>query len=227
MEQELSNCPSADGTFLSSTFPNTHSLVDKPEKLTIKINFMRQLKILFISLLILIMNNSIAAQTKADSISIIFPKVLLINDKKQVLLSYDNNRKAFEVPSMGSIDGPISYKSYIDSAAKDMGIKYKKFRLGGLFTYIFPKEYSTFIRPYFVVKFTEYSNGQHLADSSYKWFSFTDAVKEIPYPASSKIVEKILFQPKTVWGATFEEFGYTNPVDKSKIKLREQTSKRV
>ena len=27
MEQELSNCPSADRTFLSSTFPNTHSLV--------------------------------------------------------------------------------------------------------------------------------------------------------------------------------------------------------
>jgi len=27
MEQKLSNCPSADGTFLSSTFPNTHSLV--------------------------------------------------------------------------------------------------------------------------------------------------------------------------------------------------------
>ena len=26
MEQELSNCPSADGTFLSSTFPNTCSL---------------------------------------------------------------------------------------------------------------------------------------------------------------------------------------------------------
>jgi len=26
MEQELSNCPSADGTFFSSTFPNTHSL---------------------------------------------------------------------------------------------------------------------------------------------------------------------------------------------------------
>jgi len=26
MEQELSNCPSADRTFLSSTFPNTYSL---------------------------------------------------------------------------------------------------------------------------------------------------------------------------------------------------------
>ncbi len=26
MEQEFSNCPSADRTFLSSTFPNTHSL---------------------------------------------------------------------------------------------------------------------------------------------------------------------------------------------------------
>ena len=26
MEQELGNCPSAEGTFLSSTFPNTYSL---------------------------------------------------------------------------------------------------------------------------------------------------------------------------------------------------------
>jgi hypothetical protein len=191
-----------------------------PEKPTMKINFMLQFKTIFISLFILLMSNCISAQSKADSISIIFPKVLVINNKKQVLLSYDNNRKAFEVPSMGTIDGPISYKSYIDSAAKDMGIKYTNFRLGGLFTYIFPKEYSTFIRPYFVVKFAEYANGQNLADSSYKWFSFTDAVNEIPYPASSKIVEKILFQSKTVWGATFEEFGYTNPVDKSKIKFK-------
>ena len=65
------------------------------------------------------MNNSLFAQTKADSISIIFPKVLLVNNKKQVLLSYYSDRKAFEVPSMGTIDGPISYKSYIDTTAKE------------------------------------------------------------------------------------------------------------
>lgn len=181
---------------------------------------MRQLKFALIVILTFAIKISLFAQTKADSISIIFPKVLVIKDKKQVLLYYDNNRKSYEVPSMGTIDGPISYKSYIDSTAKDMGIKYKNFRLGGLFTYIFPKEYSTYIRPYFVVKFSAYSNGQALADSSYKWFSFEDAIKEIPYPASSKIVEKVLLQPKTVWGATFEEYGYTNPVDKSKIKFK-------
>jgi len=182
---------------------------------------MGQLKLPFILLLIILSDNSnLIAQTKADSISIIFPKVLLINDKKQVLLGFDNNRKAFEVPSMGTIDGPISYKSYIDNTAKDMGVTYRSFRLGGLFTYIFPKEYSTYIRPYFVINFQSYTNGNSLADSSYKWFSFADAIKEIPYPASSRIVEKILFQPGIVWGATFEEYGYTNPVDKSKIKFK-------
>jgi hypothetical protein len=182
---------------------------------------MRLLKTaLFTALLIFAANSIIHAQTKADSISIVFPKVLVTNSKKQVLLYYDKRRKAYEVPSMGTIDGPISYKSYLDSMAKDMGIQYQNFRMGGLFTYIFPKEYSTFIRPYFVMKFTKYSNDAGLADASYKWFSYKDAVKEIPYPASALIVEKILFHPKTVWGATFEEYGYTNPVDRSKIKFK-------
>jgi hypothetical protein len=121
---------------------------------------------------------------------------------------------------MGVIDGPISYKSYIDSTAKDMGVTHQGFRLGGLFTYIFPNAYSTYLRPYFVVKFSGYVNGKNLNDSSYQWFSFADAIKEIPYPASSKIVEKILLEPKTVWGATFEEYGYTNPVDPAKIKFK-------
>lgn len=182
---------------------------------------MKQYKISFFILLIILTTSfKIYSQTKADSISSIFPKVLVINDKKQVLLYLDKRRNAYEVPSMGTIDGPISYSSYIDSTAKDMGIKYKNLKLGGLFTYIYPKEYSTFIRPYFVIKFTKYTNNIGLADSSYKWFSYKDAIKEIPYPASSLIVEKILHHPNVVWGATFEEYGYTNPVDKSKIKFK-------
>ncbi len=182
---------------------------------------MRYFKFLFIFfILILLKSNIVYAQSKADSISTVFPKVLVTNNNNQVLLYYDKNRKAYEVPSMGTLEGPISYKSYIDSTTKDMGIDYKEFRMGGLFTYIFPKEYSTFIRPYFVVKFTKYSNNIGLVDSSYKWFSYKDAIKEIPYPASSMIVEKILLNPKIVWGATFEEYGYTNPVDKSKIKFK-------
>jgi len=177
-------------------------------------------KTFFCFLTVFILGQCLVAQTKADSISIVFPKVLVINEKKQVLLYYDKRRNAYEVPSMGTLDGPISYKSYIDSTAKDMGIQYKSFRLGGIFTYIFPKEYSTYIRPYFVVIFKEYSTNNGLGDPTYKWFSYKDAVGQIPYPASAMIVEKILSQPKTVWGATFEEYGYTNPVDRSKIKFK-------
>jgi hypothetical protein len=161
-----------------------------------------------------------SAQTKADSISPTFPKILIINDKHEVLLGYDNDRKAFEVPSIGSIKGPISFKTYIDKAAQEIGITYKSFRLGGIFTYIFPNEFGTFIRPYFVVQFKGYTSGTHFADPDYKWFSLDSAVQKIPYPASAQIVKQIISKPKTVWAATFEEYGYTNPVDTSKIKFK-------
>ncbi len=59
-----------------------------------------------------------------------------------------------------------------------------------------------------------------MSDTTCKWFSLKEALKEIKYPASAKIVEKILSSPKQVWSATFEEYGYTNPVDVSKIKFR-------
>jgi hypothetical protein len=157
------------------------------------------------------------SQTKADSISLTFPKIVIVNNKKEILLAFDKNRKAYEVPSIGTLDGPISFKSYIDKATKHIGITYKHFRLGGIFTYIFPNRYQTFIRPYFVVQFLDYANGQPFTDTSYKWFSFNNAVKEIPYPASAKIIEKIVSHSKQVWAATFEEYGYTNPVDRSKI----------
>ncbi|MDQ6757799.1 MAG: hypothetical protein M3004_12780 [Bacteroidota bacterium] len=160
------------------------------------------------------------SQTKADSISLTFPKVLIVNNKKEILLAFDDNRKAYEVPSIGTMDGPISIKSYIDKTAKRIGITYKSFRLGGIFTYIFPDKYRTLIRPYFVVQFRNFSNGQNFSDTSYKWFSLDNALKKIPYPASTKIIKKILAASKNVWAATFEEYGYTNPVDKSKIKFK-------
>jgi len=160
------------------------------------------------------------SQTKADSISVTFPKILVINDKSEILLLFDNNRKAYEVPSIGLIEGPISFKSYIDTFVKQIGIAYKSFRLGGIFTYVFPDKYRTFIRPYFVVQLRDYINGQNIVDTSYKWFSLNNALKEIKYPASIKIVERIMKKRKQVWAATFEEYEYTNPVDINKIKFR-------
>ena len=165
----------------------------------------------------------IFSQTAADSISPTFPKVLFINEKKEVLLTYDNNRKAYEVISYGFIEGSIDFNKYIDTLAKDIGVTYSSYRLGGLFTYIFPNSYNTFIRPYFVVNVNGYVNKTAVSDTSYKWFSLKDALQEIKYPASAKIAETILKNPKQVWSATFEEYGYTNPVVTSKIKFRTVT----
>lgn len=160
------------------------------------------------------------SQTKADSISLTFPKILLVNKKQEVLLIFDSNRKAYEVPSIGVIKGPVSFKAYLDAAAHELGVTYASYRLGGLFTYVFPDKYRTLIRPYFVVQITGYANGQGPADASCRWFPLCEALKEIKYPASATITEKIMHNPKTVWSATFEEYGYTSPVDVSKIKFR-------
>jgi hypothetical protein len=160
------------------------------------------------------------SQTKADSISVVFPKILIVNGKQEVLLVFDSSRKAYEVPSIGFLQGPVSFKSYIDTAVKQAGISYSSFRLGGIFTYVYPDRYRTYIRPYFVVRFQGYTNSQGLLDASWKWFPVKEALKEIKYPASVKIVRQIMEKPKQVWSATFEEYGYTNPVDVSKIKFR-------
>ena len=158
-------------------------------------------------------------QTAADSISPTFPKVLFVRKNKEVLLYYDDRRKAYEVPSNGFIEGPIDFTDYIALLAKDIGVDYDGFRLGGLFTYVYPNSYSTFIRPYFVVNVIENEKAT-LKDLNCKWFIPELALKEIKYPASRMITEKILTETGFVWSATFEEYGYTNPVDESKIKFR-------
>lgn len=160
------------------------------------------------------------SQTKADSISLTFPKLLIINERQQTLLAYDENRKAYEVPASGVIKGPVDFEMYIKDAVQKIGITYSSYRLGGLFTYIFPDQFRTYIRPYFVIHCNGYANSTGLTDSSYKWVSFKDAAKLIPYPASARIVDKVLKFPKQVWAATFEEYGYTNPVDINKIIFR-------
>jgi len=172
--------------------------------------------LLFICLLTL----KLFSQSAADSISPTFPKVVFVNEKNEILLTYDDNRKAYEVISCGFIEGPIDFNKYIDTLANDIGVTYSSYRLGGLFTYIFPNSYSTFIRPYFVVPVDGFVNKKGVSDTTCKWFSLKEALKEIKYPASAKVVDKILSSPKQVWSATFEEYGYTNPVDVSKIKFR-------
>ncbi|GGH67099.1 hypothetical protein HNQ91_001728 [Filimonas zeae] len=172
-------------------------------------------------LVLLVPAGAVKAQTKADSISLFFPKVLITDSSNRVLLVYDANRKAYEIPSIGTMAGPSSIKDYIQKTAEEIGITYRGFRLGGMFTYIFPDKYRTFIRPYFVVQSNGYANGTGLADTTCHWFTREEAIALIPYPASALIVRQLLEKPAITWGGSFEEYGYTNPVDTSKIVFRQ------
>lgn len=160
-----------------------------------------------------------SAQTAADSISITFPKVLVVNRSGDVVLVRDPQRQELEVPG-ATLEGPLSFKAYVDTLAQEIGVRYSSFRLGGVFSYVVPGRYRSVIRPYFVLQFSGYVNGTALADTSFRWVKGSDAARKIPYPASARIVERILTQPEHVWGGTFEEYGYTSPLDRSKIRFR-------
>lgn len=178
---------------------------------------MQVFKLISANIILLLISANLKSQTSADSISPTFPKVIFVNKSNEILLYFDEKRKAYEVPSNGFIEGPIDFEKYIDSLASDFGISYDSIKLGGIFTYIYPTSYSTFIRPYFMV-YTIGSN--NLSDPRCKWFTLDQTLKEIKYPASRSIVRQLIEKPKNVWAATFEEYGYTNPVDESKIKFK-------
>lgn len=160
----------------------------------------------------------VPAQKPAESPT--FPKVLFVNGSGEVLLLFDNNRKAFEVPSIGTIVGATSLRGYVDLAAKELGVKCKSFRLAGLFTYLMPEKSTAVIRPYLVAECDGYTDGRGPSNPGAKWFPVSAALKEIKYPASAMIVERVLKEPTRVWGASFEEHGYTNPVDPAKITFK-------
>ena len=174
---------------------------------------------LLLALMCIIISGCIA-QGRVDSTSIILPKILVIKDNKEVLLAFDKNRKAFEVPG-AELAGRTGFKNFIDTLTAEMGVSYSSLRTGGFFTYVVPGRYGIILRPYFVVAFSGYKNNGSLPDTAaHRWFKISDAIDLIPYPASAMIVKQVLDQPKVVWAATFEEYGYTNPVDKSKIKFK-------
>ncbi|WP_310393952.1 hypothetical protein [Hymenobacter sp.] len=170
---------------------------------------------------LLSLTNPLYAQTIVDSISTTNPKFLVRNQKGQLLLVYDENRKAWEVPGL-QYAGPISFQELADKAAQEFGIKYTKFSLGGLFTYHYPNRYKTIIRPYFTMVFAGFTNEDAFKKAGhFQWFNFNQIKDTIPYPASVMIVEKLVKKPKTLWAGAFEEYGYTNPItNPSVIKFR-------
>lgn len=160
-------------------------------------------------------------QTKADSISGTAPKFLIRNQQGQILLVFDPHRQAWEVPGT-AYAGPITFQNLLDSLAQEYGLRYKKFALGGLFTYHYPGRYKTVVRPYFTAVFTGFRDGKNFSRQvRLQWVDPNQLKHMLLYPASVLIVEKLVKEPKTVWAGAFEEYGYTNPLmDPSVIKFR-------
>jgi metallo-beta-lactamase class B len=148
-------------------------------------------------------------------------KALFQNDRDEVLLTFDDHRQAWEVPGT-THQGRATLRDLMDTVAQEIGITYGEYRIGGLFTYHNPQSGTTIVRPYYRARFRRYINSKGFTDGTKtKWFSLREAKKVIPYPASVRIVEKLLRDPARVWGGAFEEYGYTSPMtDPGAVKFR-------
>jgi hypothetical protein len=159
-------------------------------------------------------------QTKADSVSVIYPKYLIMNDLNQVLLVYDKNYDAWEFEGT-YYRGSITLKNLLDSITLNLGVKYDNCKLGGIFSYHNPKKYKVFLKQYYIVHFTDYINGKSFKDPSQtKWVSIEEARKIIPYPTMVLILDQLTEQPNKVWGGAFEEYNY-KPLTDIKWKVIE------
>ncbi|MBK6665256.1 MAG: hypothetical protein IPG48_03675 [Saprospiraceae bacterium] len=83
---------------------------------------MQVFKLISVNIILLLISANLKSQTSADSISPTFPKVIFVNKSNEIMLYFDEKRKAYEVPSNGFIEGPIDFEKYIDSLASDFGI---------------------------------------------------------------------------------------------------------
>lgn len=148
-------------------------------------------------------------------------KALFQNDREEILLVFDDRRQAWEVPGTAH-EGQATMRNLMDTMAQEIGITYGDYRLGGLFTYHNPQSGATIVRPYYTAKFRGYIDGKGFKDGEKtRWFGFSEAKKVIPYPASVRIVEKLLGEPTTIWGGAFEEHGYTSPMtERTVVKFR-------
>lgn len=188
---------------------------------------MRRHKIVLISLLLIAWVVAVPGQTPnqtaapTDVNAIVGVKVLFINGKGEILLVFDDRRQAWEVPG-STQQGQATTRDLINAVARDLGITYNDYRLGGLFTYHNPQRGTTIVRPYYTARVQAYVNGKGFRDNQKtNWFGFYEAKKIILYPASILIVEKILREPSKVWGGAFEEYGYTSPmIDRNAVKFR-------
>ena len=62
---------------------------------------MQVFKLISVNIILLLISANLKSQTSADSISPTFPKVIFVNKSNEIMLYFDEKRKAYEVPSNG------------------------------------------------------------------------------------------------------------------------------
>lgn len=139
-------------------------------------------------------------------------KVVFFDDRQRILLVFDEARQAWEIPGTAP-EGTVTVRELVDGMAGEFGLSFDRLELRGLFTYHNPQTSRTILRPYFAARFRTFIDGHGFRPGQrLQWFALDDALSAIPYPASRLILKKIMREPRDVWGAAFEEYGYASPM---------------
>jgi DNA-directed RNA polymerase subunit N (RpoN/RPB10) len=152
---------------------------------------------------------SLCGQDKKDNYS--FFKLYVTNDKQEVLLVKWEDQ--WEIAG-SKYNESLSIKEFLNKMADDMGIKIIDPKLCGMFTQKWKGNNPPTIMQYYKAKFSGGALKPPSDCTDIKWFSFDEAIKNIPYEVMTSMMKEIKKNPGKVIGAAFERYKDANNVTK-------------
>lgn len=153
-----------------------------------------------ILLLLLFMSVKIVAQSKTVAPNYSFFKLLIKNNKNEVLLVKWGND--WELQGR-KYKGNYSLKEFVENMGSDVGVKLENIKLRGLFTYHYKGESKPTLMHYYEALYIEGKLKIPPSCSDIKWYSFEDAMKIIGYSDMKAIMNQIKENTR-LWSGALE-----------------------
>lgn len=151
-------------------------------------------------------------EQKTDNYS--FVKLYVTNEKNQVLLvKWDGQ---WEIAGSRYND-PVSVRKFTSKIAGDMGITISDVKLCGLFTQKWQGNPNATIMHYYKARYIGGELKVPADCTDIKWFSFEEAMKVIPYPIMTSMMQQINKHPQKVIGAAFERYKDANNISQHRV----------
>ena len=159
--------------------------------------------ILIASVLFVFFVQALSAQTSAN-VSI-FNRLLIFNDKNEVLVVRVKDSKVWLTPGFYQDDKTL-LKEGLNNSAAAFGLKISEPRLQGVFVLKRIESKNLSYRNMFVVKTKDAVSKKPDVVDKIKWVKIGKTNKITTFPHIDKIIRQVTFYPDTIWGGSLSSY---------------------